>query len=368
MGLRFRKTVSLGKGLRLNISRSGVSTSVGPRGASVTFGKNGAYANVGLPGTGISYRQRLGRGKKSAKNCSAIKKSVQQEITAYTGNPHYSYDLVVDDNSKFILVDGAGNPINDTELIKLIRKDPEYRQKKSELENQHNQELALRESDLLSGVNALLTIHEKSPLIKTKTDYEYALAVLQPKDNTPEAKTHFERKRRRLKAALHGDPNFIEYKTGKWFEVCELPFDVSASFQYESGENKLSIDLDLPEVDVIPSTYIDRLSSGKLKEKNKSKKQTYSEYERLIKSLTVYIAASLMNVSIAIRYVVMSGFTSRRDKSGSLQDECILSVMFDRQVMSSLNYREVEPESTIAKFANRQNVLSTGLMKAIDPL
>lgn len=59
MGLRFRRSVRLFPGVRLNFSRSGVSTSIGVRGATVTVGPRGAYANVGLPGTGLSYRSRL---------------------------------------------------------------------------------------------------------------------------------------------------------------------------------------------------------------------------------------------------------------------------------------------------------------------
>jgi hypothetical protein len=46
-------------GVRLNLSRSGLSTTVGVRGASVTLGKKGTYANVGLPGSGVSYRTRI---------------------------------------------------------------------------------------------------------------------------------------------------------------------------------------------------------------------------------------------------------------------------------------------------------------------
>jgi hypothetical protein len=55
MGFRFRRTVRLPPGLHLNLSKSGVSASVGTRGAWLTFGRNGARATVGLPGTGISY-------------------------------------------------------------------------------------------------------------------------------------------------------------------------------------------------------------------------------------------------------------------------------------------------------------------------
>jgi hypothetical protein len=59
MGFRFRRSVRIMPGVRLNFGKRGVSTTVGRRGASVTFGKRGTYANVGLPGTGMSYRERL---------------------------------------------------------------------------------------------------------------------------------------------------------------------------------------------------------------------------------------------------------------------------------------------------------------------
>ena len=61
MSFRFRKSVQLFPGVRLNFSRSGVSTTIGVRGAGITIGPRGTYANVGLPGTGLSYRARLDR-------------------------------------------------------------------------------------------------------------------------------------------------------------------------------------------------------------------------------------------------------------------------------------------------------------------
>jgi len=59
MGWRFRRSIRLFPGVRLNFSRRGVSTTIGVRGASVNVGKTGTYVNLGLPGTGISYRQKL---------------------------------------------------------------------------------------------------------------------------------------------------------------------------------------------------------------------------------------------------------------------------------------------------------------------
>lgn len=55
MGLRFHKSLKILPGLRLNISKSGPSLSLGGAGASLNLGKKGARATLGAPGTGLSY-------------------------------------------------------------------------------------------------------------------------------------------------------------------------------------------------------------------------------------------------------------------------------------------------------------------------
>jgi hypothetical protein len=55
MGFRFRRSIKILPGIRLNVAKRGISTSIGVRGAHVTFGRTGTRSTVGLPGTGISY-------------------------------------------------------------------------------------------------------------------------------------------------------------------------------------------------------------------------------------------------------------------------------------------------------------------------
>ncbi len=55
MGFRFQRRIRLLPGVRINLSKSGVSTSIGGRGAWLTVGRRGTRATVGLPGTGLSY-------------------------------------------------------------------------------------------------------------------------------------------------------------------------------------------------------------------------------------------------------------------------------------------------------------------------
>lgn len=58
MAWSYRKRIKIAPGVRLNISKKGVSTSFGIRGASITTGKNGTYLNTGIPGIGIYSRKK----------------------------------------------------------------------------------------------------------------------------------------------------------------------------------------------------------------------------------------------------------------------------------------------------------------------
>lgn len=59
MAIRFRKTKKILPGVKLNLSKSGVSVTAGVKGASINIGKDGVYRNLGIPGTGISKRDKL---------------------------------------------------------------------------------------------------------------------------------------------------------------------------------------------------------------------------------------------------------------------------------------------------------------------
>ena len=65
MGFRLRKSIKIAPGIRLNLSKSGISASFGKQGASVNVGTRGTYANLGIPGSGMSFREKLARSQQS---------------------------------------------------------------------------------------------------------------------------------------------------------------------------------------------------------------------------------------------------------------------------------------------------------------
>jgi Protein of unknown function (DUF4236) len=58
-GLRFRKSIGILPGVKLNVSKTGVSTSLGGHGATMNIGTRNRTATIGIPGTGLSYRAPL---------------------------------------------------------------------------------------------------------------------------------------------------------------------------------------------------------------------------------------------------------------------------------------------------------------------
>jgi len=57
MGFRFQKRIKILPGLRINLSKTGISTSLGGKGLTVNLRGNKVKTTVGLPGTGLSYSE-----------------------------------------------------------------------------------------------------------------------------------------------------------------------------------------------------------------------------------------------------------------------------------------------------------------------
>lgn len=55
MGLRFRRSLTILPGVKINFAKTGVSLSVGKGGSTVNFGSKGTKTTVGIPGTGLSH-------------------------------------------------------------------------------------------------------------------------------------------------------------------------------------------------------------------------------------------------------------------------------------------------------------------------
>ncbi len=84
--LRFyRRIPIIPRLLYLNLSKGGVSVSIGKRGWTVTFGRYGVRFTVGLPGTGLFVTEHVNYSKMNNKECEKKAPSMEQFIGGHNG-------------------------------------------------------------------------------------------------------------------------------------------------------------------------------------------------------------------------------------------------------------------------------------------
>jgi tetratricopeptide (TPR) repeat protein len=73
MGFRYSKSIKIVPGVRLNLSKSGLSTSIGRRGATVNIGHGRVKSTIAIPRTGLSYSTSTSSRSVRAKNAAAVR-------------------------------------------------------------------------------------------------------------------------------------------------------------------------------------------------------------------------------------------------------------------------------------------------------
>lgn len=82
MGLRFRKSIKIAPGLKVNLNKNSISTTVGTKGIHYTANSKGTKTvSAGIPGTGLSYTAKSGKERKAKR-----RRGTTEESYSYTGN------------------------------------------------------------------------------------------------------------------------------------------------------------------------------------------------------------------------------------------------------------------------------------------
>ena len=102
MGFRYRKSINLGGGFRINISKSGVGYSWGVKGYRVTkTAKGTARRTASIPGTGISFVDETGK-----KNRSGAPPATRQKYTPPVDTNHYDTEEIVNSTATNMVSEG----------------------------------------------------------------------------------------------------------------------------------------------------------------------------------------------------------------------------------------------------------------------
>jgi len=425
MAFRFRKSIRIAKGVRVNFGKKGMSLSAGVRGASINIGSRGTYANVGIPGTGISYRRKVSgssnkvaQRRQSAYQRELASRQRQEALSQVTLKINDDGSLEVQDkfgiplsgkNLKLMweqkekdilqwLSDQKDNLNEDNQLIASIHEDtpspdqiPEYEDPVFELQEPHPPTVA--------KVNLLLRILPgiggwflKSRQAKLDRDYLRSLEANYPgyqlsSDTSAnvftevsqywkqEKESHSQRielERNIFQEKLHNDVNFMEELLESSVDELDWPRETLVNYDIQNDGQLVFMDVDLPEIEDLPDKRYEFTSTGKrLRVKSKSQKQLREEYATHIHGIALRLAGTVFATLPVVSRIVISGYSQRLDSaSGHTNDEYLFSVKVPRDQFAKINFDNLEaldPIAALESFEIERRMTKTGIFKAIQP-
>lgn len=323
--MRFRKRIQICKGLKLNLSTSGVSATVGGKGLSFNVGKSGLFMNTSIPGTGLYNRRKLiGSEKNKKKKTGAAR---EQEIALP------SFSLQMEENGSVNVVeDKTGKEITSAATLKKIRATDEYQAEYAEVMEQYREKIDGETADCVELCRYTEPLNHD-----WEDDPKYA------------------------------SPAYIEGCLDGWLENLQLPVEFSMDYEYRGDSQCMMVDLDLPEIEDIPNMKAVEMADGTVKARQKTLKDLRSDYVKCVFGLGVYFAGNVFNVSPHIEKVCVSGYTQRRNRMGDLVDQYVYSVLFTREGFEGVDFAKIEPVDFCMNFKNRCNITAAGEMKEIEP-
>lgn len=390
MSLRFRRSIKLAPGIRWNFSGSGSSWTIGPRGASIGIGKRGMHLNSGIPGTGLYSRSRL-TGAPSPQRAASAPASTT-----------VSMSCSISDDGTLTVTDKSGAPVSE-HLIELAKK--------------QNRDAILgliqRKCDEINGqIEALGTLHHDTPAPRPPTFTPQPFEAPRPQPPTekqagilsfviPGARKKVEEENRAAAeryAAMLADweaqraahdramadrKDFITSKIlrdvdamGAFLEEnlsdIAWPRETLVAFEINDAGAIVALDVDLPEVEDMPSKLAAVPSRGlKLAVKDLGATKVRKLYADHIHGIVFRIIGEAFAALPAAKLVTVSGYSQRRDPgTGQQQDDYLLSARVTRDAWSTIDFghlQSIDPVEALQRFDLRRDMSKSGIFKPIAP-
>ena len=362
--------------------------SLGPRGATVSVGTGGVDGNVGLPWTGLSVRENVGR-------------STRRQPSAVTVGTAVTISL--DDQGKVQLLDEAGAPLP-PRVAKLVR----------DQKGDHIRQWLEQKCDLWNeGIERILGLHLSTPSPNQPLRFEphpFPEAAPTPpapagarlpglllrsyrerieRENT-EAREQYEQRldewharkaehesteearREAFEVGRLRDAGTMEAFLEHALTGIEWPRETLISFQLEAEEAIAFLDIGLPAVGGLPTQHSTVASRGfRISVRDKSKTQIRREYAQHIHGVLFRAVGEVFSVLPTVSVVVVSGYSQRADAAtGQIRDEYLVSARVARTAWGQIDFSNLESvdlPTAFEQFELRRKMTKTGIFRAIEP-
>jgi hypothetical protein len=377
MAFRFQRRIKIAPGIRLNVSKRGVGLSAGPRGATMSVGRSGVYGNVGVPGTGLSFREKLN--KKGSTESSGGAQGGQGNI-----------NISIDDDGQVTLLYHTGEPLSARETTTVRKQaDVEIRA--------FMEEFCERRNGMLRSIT---TFHHRIPKPTDKPEYTPSLfkvqeptpslfakvwALIFPPFRRKLSRDHAdwssakashdqgEQERKALEETfVFSDITAMERVLETYLGGIEWPKEPAIDFDLGEDNTTLALDIQFPDEDEMPDKeWSVPATQYKLTPKKMSATKRRQIYRDYIHSVMMRVAGEIFAHLPTVEHVLISGYRETINSSnGHAEAQYIISVIMHRDRWASMDFaklRLIDPTEVFTGHLLNRSMTKTGVFKGISP-
>ncbi|MCQ2482640.1 MAG: DUF4236 domain-containing protein [Clostridia bacterium] len=326
MGLNFRKSISLGHGMKINLSKSGPSFSFGRKGMRQTISATGrSTTSVGIPGTGVYYTKqtnvkKIGNFIKSKFG----KKKDEEEVTG---------------KSKAIKTASDSKKAKNSDDQNTVAEYEAY-------------------------VEAIKTIHRSCDDI---IEWEKINS-----DDVPAGYKKGSEDYENWKNLHEMAAKVLEGDIDTYLEVVEQmkPFDDLLEYgsNFEVGtedSSEMTVEFNVKSDEVVPTNVYSILASGKLSEKSMPKSQYNELVQDYVCSTAIRVARDLFALLPIERVIIHAVDSVLNPATGNEEDVTILSVAIDRKRLEEINMDKIDPSDALGALECNMSFSKTNGFKEV---
>lgn len=377
----------------MNVSQSGMSWTLGPRGASVGIGKRGARVNTSF--MGFSSSQSLykppPRPRQSTPHQSA-------------SPPHYMpLTCGVTDDGVLTFHDEDGNPLNESMIEQAKKQNREA-----------ILELIQRKCDQINAeLDALASIHLDTPsphipptflpqpyaqsapplpmpprprwwekllakrLAKLQAIHQQAVVdhqrqLVEWEKKKAQHEHNQDQQQHLIEHEIHHDTAVMERWLEENLQDIAWPRETQIALDIAENGQHIRLDVDLPEIEDMPSKRAAVPARGlKLSVKELPAVQVRKRYMAHVHGVGFRLIGETFAALPSARRVTLSGFSQRNDPAtGQARDDYLYSVSVDRDDWERIDFEllpMVDVVESLAQFELRRQMTKTGIFKPIEP-
>ncbi|WP_231504358.1 DUF4236 domain-containing protein [Brevibacillus borstelensis] len=364
MGFNFRKSIKLGGGVRLNLSKRGVGVSAGFKGFRVGVGPRGTRVTAGIPGTGLSYSKSLTGSRK--------RRVAEQRRRELATLQREQYKMAELERARFE-VELFGNLL---EVITSVHKDCSEPYDWNQIKTSSP---PFKEGE--PGPNEQVAKTKLDQFKPTWRDRLFGRVEIRKKvflEEIDQAKAEDKRLLEEWQSLVSFAGKVLNGEKTAYLQVIEqfAPFDeieeLGSSVKVTFINLKcLEASVDVQSHEVIPSEVKSLTKTGKLSIREMPKTKFNELYQDYVCSCVIRVARELFALLPVEQVIVNALGEVLNTKTGHTEEGPILSVAFQRETLEKLNFDDIDCSDSMANFPHNmkfKKVKGFELIEKISPI